>query len=167
MIELIKVSRIILLLTAVIIYILIIKITGAKKLNIFKSLKICWVVGILAVIFYLIGKQLHLWHYTLYPMFFGLPLERFISASIAYGAGFGLIFWKLKETHSKLLLPFIIAVPFYGLISDYFGTKLTGTSFWSVDNPYWPIADFIAWTLCWVAMVILYRKVYYQADKYN
>lgn len=158
--DLVLVSRFALPILSIFIFIFICKFTEAPRRIIRKSLMICWVAGLLAAVSYVAGMKFGFWHYTLNYLVFGLPLDRFFSGSIAYGAGFGLIYWRLRKDQSKYLFLFIILVPVYGVLSDIIGTNLTGTTFWSVDKSGWIVADLIAWTISWLIMIFIYQRIF-------
>lgn len=152
-------SRFLLPIVAILVFIIIASLTKAPKLIIWKMVSISWVTMLLVASSMAVGIELGIWHYTLNYLFFGHPLDRYLAAGIAYGSGFGLLYWWFSKFHKKYLTIFLIIVPFWGPVTDYFGTKMTRTTFWEVTNPYWLLADLVAWTISWLIMVKVYRKV--------
>jgi hypothetical protein len=93
-----------------------------------------------------VANVLHLWHYTFSPLYYRLSIDFYVTVSLVYGGAVSLIYWWISHSKYKAFtLCFISALPFYGLLRDFFGQRVSGTTFLVWDHPLWWIADFIAW----------------------
>lgn len=141
-----------------------VKLTGAPFKILRISLSLSWIAGLLAALLDLIAVKLHFWHYLPGYLFFGLPPDLYISVSII-AAVLGIIYWYLRKSQSPLVNLFIIIVPGLGFFNDLLGNLLTGNKLPVWDSPYWFLADFTIWTICWGIMIVIYN--YFLSDPYR
>jgi hypothetical protein len=124
------------------------------------ALRLCWITGVLNLLWDVIGTRCRVWHFTLNHLLFGLPLDLYVTVSLVYGGALLLVYWWLRTKHSTWVLTFVVILPIYGVLRDYFGQKVTGTAFLVWDNPYWWIVDFFAWASgLWIVIFAFNRLI--------
>ena len=140
------------------IFILIAKLTRAPRYVILSALEVCAIAGLISVMADALATAFHFWHYSFNPLFYGLPIDFYITVSLVYGGAVSLIYWRLGHSSYKAFAPyFVIALPFYGLARDFFATQLSGTTFLIWDTSLWWIADFAAWAAGLWATIFVFR----------
>jgi hypothetical protein len=76
--------------------------------------------------------------YTFSSLYYGLPIDFYVTVSPVYGGAVSLIYWWISHSKYKAFtLYFIGALPFYGLLRDFFGQRVSGTTFLVWDHPLW------------------------------
>jgi hypothetical protein len=123
-----------------------------------RSLQVGWIAGIVNLLADATAQNLHLWHYVMPALFLGLPMDLYVSVALVYGSSISLIYWWIATKYPRYKWWFVIALPFYGLGRDYFGTMLTGSTFLIWDSPLWWAADFTAWGAgLWCTLAVFHR----------
>ncbi len=133
-------------------------LSKAPKKVVQKVLSVSWVTLSLVAFFDSLAVKLGFWHYRPDYLFFGLPVDVYIGASLI-GVGFGIIYWSLKKKHHPFLTPFLVLVPILGFLNDWLGNMLFGNQLPIWDTPWWPVADLIIWSICWAVLLMVYKRV--------
>ncbi|MBN1363218.1 MAG: hypothetical protein JW976_00285 [Syntrophaceae bacterium] len=141
-------------LVAIIIVFLVIKLTSPPREVFRVAFTFSWVAGFLNLLVDIVEQHYRFWHYTEKYLIFGFPIDLYISVSLVVGIALPLVYWWLKSFHEKMVIPFLIILPFFFLLQDYVLIKATGYSIVVFDSPYWWLADFPS--LC----VILYGTLF-------
>lgn len=145
----------------IVIFVLVATLTRAPRYVAYSALEVCWVAGLIGVVADALANVFHIWHYTFSPLYYGLPIDFYVTVSLVYGGAVSLIYWRINHSKYKALaLCFIIALPFYGLTRDFFAMRLSGTTFLVWDHPLWWIADFVAWAAgLWTTILVFRLKI--------
>jgi hypothetical protein len=141
-------------LVAIIITFLAIKLTSPPREVLRIAFRFCWTAGLLNWLVDIPEQHFGFWHYTPQYLIFGLPIDLYISVSLVVGIALPLVYWWVKSFHEKMIIPFLMILPFYFLLQDYVMIKGTGYAVLVFDSPYWWLADFPS--LC----VILYGTLF-------
>ena len=162
----ITVLRFLLPLLGIGIFVLAARLIKPTKYIVSLALRLCWITGALNLLWDIIGTRCRIWHFTLNQLLFGLPLDLYVTVSLVYGGALLLVFWWLRTKHSTWVRPFIVILPIYGVLRDYFGQKATGTAFLIWDNPYWWVVDFFAWASgLWIVLFAFNRLMQTRHEK--
>ncbi|PIR43870.1 hypothetical protein COV24_00420 [candidate division WWE3 bacterium CG10_big_fil_rev_8_21_14_0_10_32_10] len=124
--------------------ILSVKFIKPPKKILYLSLRLGWIAGVLNLIVDAIQQHFKFWHYTVDNLYFGFPLDLYVSVSLVVGVVLPLIYWYLQSFNPKRLTLFILILPLYFLLQDYLVTKATGDRVLMLDSPYWWISDFLS-----------------------
>ncbi|MGB8310287.1 MAG: hypothetical protein WCE81_00265 [Halobacteriota archaeon] len=155
------VFRVVLPAIGIVIFVLVATLTRAPRYVTFSALEVCWVAGLISLVADAVANVLHFWHYTLNPLYYGLPIDFYVTVSLVYGGAVSLIYWRISHSKYKTFaLYFVIALPFYGLVRDFFAMRVSGSTFLVWDHPLWWIADFIAWAAgLWTTILVFHLKI--------
>jgi len=138
--------RVVLRVIAIAIFALVATLTRAPRYVTSSALEICRIAGLISLVADTLAEVFHIWHYTLSPVYYGLPIDFYVTISLVYGGAVSLIYWRISHSKYKAFAPyFVVALPFYRLVRDFFVMRVSGTTFLVWDHPLWWIADFIAW----------------------
>jgi hypothetical protein len=122
-----------------------------------RALIVCWLAGILSLVADTIALNMKLWHYTFANLVFGLPLDFYFSISMVAGGAICLIFWWLKMEHNKASLPFLLMLPFLGLLGSYVVSVAAGKDFLVWETQLWWIAIFATYAaIFWIELFVFY-----------
>lgn len=127
--------------------ILIITLTKPPKVVLYRIITICWLPFVFFVGVDLLGIKLHWFYYTMKPLLFNLPIDLYLSGLLLYGIGVPIIFWWLKTINRKVMVLFVLALPFVGFIYDYMMYLLVKDKFVVIEKNYIFIIYFVAWVL--------------------
>jgi hypothetical protein len=141
-------------LVAIIIVFLTIKLISPPREVSRVAFAFCWVAGLLNLLVDIVEQHYGFWHYTANYLFFRFPIDLYISVSLVVGISLPLVYWWVKTFHRKMIIPFLIILPFYFLLQDYILIKATKHAIVVFDSPQWWLADFPS--LC----VILYGTLF-------
>lgn len=141
-------------LVAIIIVFLVMKLTSPPREVLRVAFTFSWIAGFLNLLVDIVEQHYGFWHYTAEYLIFGFPIDLYISVSLVVGIALPLVYWWLKSFHEKMVIPFLIILPFFFLLQDYVLIRATGYSIVVFDSPYWWLADFPS--LC----VILYGTLF-------
>lgn len=154
------IGRILLPLLSAVIFAFAASMFKPPKPVLLRTLKFCWVIGFLNLVADVIGTRLSFWHYTVGHLLFGLPVDIYITVSLAYGGIFLFLYWWLRSYHPRWAMPFAIILPFYGLLRDYLGQHFTGDLFLVWDSPTWWIPDLLSWAIgMWLTLFLFDRLI--------
>ena len=134
------------------------KLIRPPKRILFLTLKLCWVAGMLNLLWDIIGTHYRFWHFTMDHLLFGVPLDLYVTVSLVYGGALLLVYWWLRTEHSAWVPIFVAILPFNGVLRDYLGQKATGTTFLVWDNSRWWIPDFFAWATGLWSLIFIFDK---------
>ena len=100
----------------IVIFFLVATLTRAPRYVEYSGLEVCWVAGLISVVADTLANVFNIWHYTFSPLYYGLPIDFYVTVSLVYGGAVSLIYWRIGHSRYKALAPyFVIALPFYGI----------------------------------------------------
>jgi hypothetical protein len=153
--------RVFLPIIAIAIFVLTVKLTRAPRYVTFSALQVCGIAGFISLAADALANALHVWHYPFSTLFYGLPLDLYVTVSIVYGGAVSLVYWRISHSrYDAFARYFVIALPFYGVLRDFFVTKVSGTTFLVWDTSLWWIADFASWAAgLWSTIFVFWRLI--------
>jgi len=104
--------------------------------------------------------KIKFWHYTVPGTLWGYPFDLYFAVSLIVGIIIPLVYWQVEHLSQKLVIPFILSLPFYFLFQDYVVIKVTSNKIVFVDSPYWWVGDFFALTIItWGTLFVFHKYV--------
>lgn len=103
----------------------------------------------------LVADRAGLWHYPFSSRGYA-PVEWYVAQELVYGAGFGLIGWRiLRRSGPRGLALFLLALTLIGTVRDYRVAEITGILVFS-QGPVAAIVDATAWAALgvWVQLIM-------------
>lgn len=79
------------------IFVLVATLTRAPRYVTFSAVAVCWVAGLINGAADALANVFHIWHYTLSPFYYGLPIDFYITVSLVYGGAVALIYWRITD----------------------------------------------------------------------
>ena len=91
--------RVVLPVIAIVIFFLAATLTRAPRYVTSSAVEVCWIAGLISLVADTLADVFHIWHYTLSPIYYGLPIDFYVAVSLVYGGAVSLIYWRIS--HSK------------------------------------------------------------------
>lgn len=157
--EAVTILRFLLPIMGIGIFALAARLIGPPERIVLLALKLCWITGAANLFWDVIGTRCRLWHFTMNHVLFGLPLDLYVTVSLVYGGALLLVYWWVQTNYPRCTSLFVAVLPFYGLLRDYVGQKMTGSVFLVWDTPYWWIPDFVAWATGLWSLIFVFNKL--------
>lgn len=129
-------------LVSILIVLLAIKLISPPREVLRIAFMYCWSAGLFNWLVDIPEQHYGFWHYTSEYLAFGIPIDLYFSVSLVVGAALPILYWWVKSFHRKMLMPFLMILPFYFLMQDYILITSTKYAIVIFDSPYWWLADF-------------------------
>lgn len=127
---------------AIIILFIAVKLISPPRNVLRTAATFCISAGILNYLVDIFEQRYGFWHYTEKYLICGIPIDLYFSVCLVVGIALPLFYWWIKTFHKKMLVPFLIILPFFFLLQDYILIRSTGYNIVVFDSPYWWVADF-------------------------